>query len=457
MWYMPSYGRPQALRSMLDAPGAWPQKVIVLVNEDDPQREAYKEVARDLIAEGRRSPWVIWTVPAGSRCSDAHRFITQLWPDDPFYGLLCDDHWPITPGWHFDLAQAAGDRYIATPAGEPSFPKLRNAVVLGGELVRAMGSLVPVPVKHNFEDNLWDQVAEDFDLLRPRPNVIVEHRHWIHGKAEKDKTYQRGSADFATDQAIFTAWMGSLKRIEMSQRIGQLLGYGVSALDPSTIRLAIVVPIGDEIVDIGYHRALCKTMIELRNLGINMNIIESTGGSNVGKSRERVLWMAMANKPTHLMWIDSDMAWEPSQVVRLLASDHEFSCVVGVRKTDELKLCCNFFASQEFHPRTKFLKLRDVGFAFVMLKVSVIEKLCAAYPDLEYNAGEMAEYALFLEMIDERRERLSEDFAFCNRWRAIGGEIWGDPDAAIVHVGRKEYTGKLSDVFERAPKQIAAE
>lgn len=153
------------------------------------------------------------------------------------------------------------------------------------------------------------------------------------------------------------------------------------------------------------------------------------------------------------MFIDSDMGWQPKQIIRLLTADLEFACIVGVRKTDELKLCCNFLDKQEFHPVTKFMKLRHVGFAFVLMKVSVIEKMMKAYPDLRYNAGDNAEYALFLDMIDKgwgkHGERLSEDFSFCKRWRDIGGEIWCDPEAAIIHSGRKEYTGKVSDLYER--------
>lgn len=454
MWFMPSYGRPEALARMEQAPGGLPRTVCVLVNEDDPKHMDYRHYAdtRPL------RTWQIISIPRGSRCSDAHRLITKLWPHEPFYGLLCDDQWPVTPGWHEALVEAAGTHCISTPAGEPSFPLLRNALVLGGDLVRAMGTLVPAPVKHNYEDNIWDQIAADFHLLQPCPEVIVEHRHWTRGDAPKDATYQRGSADIDEDRKIFESWLRSADRIKMSGRIGKLVGASaVTTLDPKTVRLAILVPIGDEVVDKAYHTSIFNTGIELKNQGFNLNIIESTGGSHVGKARERVLWKAMKNKPTHLMWIDSDMGWQPRQIARLIASDHEFCAIPGARKTDELRLCFNPLPTQQLHPVTRFLKVRDVGFAFVLMKVSVIEKMCAAYPELEYNAGpEQRQWALFLDMIDNRRERLSEDFSFCERWRGIGGEIWLDPDASIIHAGRKEYTGKVSDHYDK-PALAAAE
>ena len=42
----------------------------------------------------------------------------------------------------------------------------------------------------------------------------------------------------------------------------------------------------------------------------------------------------------------------------------------------------------------------------------------------------------------------------------MGGEIWIDPDAALVHAGRKEYTGKPRDVIcevDEAKFKVAAE
>jgi hypothetical protein len=448
MWFMPSYGRPERLRDLLDAPGGWPSQVNVLVNKDDPARGEYEKYLRF-----PDRPWILVSIPAGSRCADAHRFITSEFPGQPFYGLLCDDHWPVTPGWWKAMEEAAGDCFIVVPNGEPNFPLFRNAGAFGGGLVRAMGSLVPCAVKHNFEDNLWDTVAKDFGILKPLPDVFVEHKHWRHGTAKRDMTYERGSADFESDRAIFQEWMVSNERAEMSKRVGKFLGVTVSTIDPKKVKLYIVVPIGDEHVDVGYHKSLNNTMVELAHRGFDCHIIETTGGSNVGKAREKLLWDAWRKNPTHIMFIDADMGWETDQIVRLITADHEFSCVVGVRKADETKLCCNFFQDpQEFHPHTKFLKIKDVGFAFVLLKASVIEKMCKAYPALRYNAGDNEEYALFIEMIDKREgkygERLSEDFSFCRRWLGIGGEIWCDPEAAIIHAGRKEYTGKVSDVFE---------
>jgi hypothetical protein len=223
MWFLPSYGRPQSIERMRKCPGGLPDTILVLINEDDPRHEDYHVIGRAAWFEGARVQWMMVEIPSGARCADAHRLILQRWPNEKFYGLLCDDQWPVTPEWWWSMENAAEDRYVVTPQGEASFPLCRTAVCLGGGLVRAMGSLVPVPVKHNFEDNLWDQIAADFKLLRPMPEHRVEHRHWTKGTAKPDMTYARGSADFERDAEIYDTWMKGPEKAAMYERIAEFL------------------------------------------------------------------------------------------------------------------------------------------------------------------------------------------------------------------------------------------
>jgi hypothetical protein len=44
-------------------------------------------------------------------------------------------------------------------------------------------------------------------------------------------------------------------------------------------------------------------------------------------------------------------------------------------------------------------------------------------------------------------QHLSEDYALCWRWRALGGEIWADVQSRFTHVGHAAYTGSLMDVL----------
>jgi hypothetical protein len=41
-------------------------------------------------------------------------------------------------------------------------------------------------------------------------------------------------------------------------------------------------------------------------------------------------------------------------------------------------------------------------------------------------------------------EYLSEDYAFCHRWRSLGGKLWLDTQSRLVHVGPREFLGDAS-------------
>lgn len=459
MWLMPSFGRPDALHRLLGAPGGWPDAVYVLVNRDDLQLLRYEQAIDGFGVTGDRHPWRLLIVPQGSRFADAVRFAYLEHPEEPFYGIVDDDYWPVTPRWHERMVEAAGAHYVALANNKQNFPAPWCCRVMGGALARAIGTIAPGKMRHNFSDDTWGRFAKDFDLLRPLEDVIVEHRHhWYDKSVPNDATYERGTGhDFDADRALYEEWLDSDERKAQCQRVAAMLGIGVRTMDLRKVHLAICTPMQDMRVDVAYFVSYTHSMLDLAKSGVKYTTYPTFGGSHIGKAREHVLWRAMANPEiTHLLFLDDDMGWDAHLPARLIMADHDFCAAVGVRKKEDIapedKFCFNPLPGHaRFHDVTRFLEVRDVGFAFVMLKRKVIERMIEAYPELRYNAKEEAQYALFLDMIDKRDgefgERLSEDFSFCRRWRDIGGEIWVDPAANLTHAGRKEYTGAVRETF----------
>jgi hypothetical protein len=67
------------------------------------------------------------------------------------------------------------------------------------------------------------------------------------------------------------------------------------------------------------------------------------------------------------------------------------------------------------------------------------------------SAGGASAVMLFETMIEpETGEYLSEDYAFCRRWRDLGGEIFADFASRLTHVGHASYEGSLKDSFAKA-------
>lgn len=178
---------------------------------------------------------------------------------------------------------------------------------------------------------------------------------------------------------------------------------------------------------------------------------------------------------THLLFIDSDISFDPAQVARMLAFDKDFVAGLYPAKVIDWQ-----GMAERFHPQGEGLSeaglryvgdlcvgaeaRRENGFAtatyagtgFQLIKRGVFERMIAAYPETKYSnihawppqSGSNNLYALFDCVIDkETGAYLSEDFAFCRRWRAIGGEIWLDLQSRLNHCGPYTFRGNAAARF----------
>lgn len=57
---------------------------------------------------------------------------------------------------------------------------------------------------HNFADQEFTLIMKANNLYTYVPEAVVEHKHWINGKAEQDKTYTDSQTRFEKDKELFT-------------------------------------------------------------------------------------------------------------------------------------------------------------------------------------------------------------------------------------------------------------
>jgi hypothetical protein len=181
---------------------------------------------------------------------------------------------------------------------------------------------------------------------------------------------------------------------------------------------------------------------------------------------------------THLLFIDADIGFEPAQVLRLINFGADMCAAIypiksidwdGVKaaveagRSDLQAAALNYVYEvadrDSVEARAGFAKVRYAGTGFLMIRRQALERMCAHYPNLRFERDHSAEaatassnrYALFDCMIDETGTYLSEDYSFCHRWTAIGGEIWADLSSGLNHVGPYVFRGDFSSQF--APMQ----
>jgi hypothetical protein len=104
---------------------------------------------------------------------------------------------------------------------------------------------------------------------------------------------------------------------------------------------------------------------------------------------------------------------------------------------------------------TGLIEMRWLSTGCWCLKRSVIEKMIKAYPELTFNGDDVMAhkiaYGLYLPMLYDlkegdfpgvkppRKKMLSEDWAFTNRWREIGGKVYADTSIVLNHWGKASF------------------
>ncbi|HLL26550.1 MAG TPA: hypothetical protein VKT73_02730 [Xanthobacteraceae bacterium] len=237
---------------------------------------------------------------------------------------------------------------------------------------------------------------------------------------------------------------------------------------PPAPSIFIGTPCFGGLVTTGYMMSALKLMQygEAAGFSINLNLLGRD--SLVTRSRNTLVAQFLTTNDTHLMFIDSDITFEPELIHRMLAFDQDVVAGMYPAKafrwdvpqkirdreppqTAGLQYVGKFCEGAELERRGPFATGVYCATGFTLMKRSVIERLIKAYPERAYSSdhvyvpakSEQEFYALFECMIDpETKEYLSEDFGFCRLWRALGGKIWLDVEGALVHTGPYDFAGE---------------
>lgn len=126
-----------------------------------------------------------------------------------YIGFMGDDHRPRTQGWDRILCDAIGDKPgVAYGDDLLQGANLPTAVVLSSSIVRKIGYMVPPVLVHMYMDNFWKELGEGLNNIHYRPDVVIEHLHYLAGKAINDLQYQEvnSAAVYEKDRISYEAY-----------------------------------------------------------------------------------------------------------------------------------------------------------------------------------------------------------------------------------------------------------
>lgn len=233
------------------------------------------------------------------------------------------------------------------------------------------------------------------------------------------------------------------------------------------MKVVFAIPALTGEVKVRCHQSLVATYRLLHQSGIEYEefFVENCPYLPVARATLAAMFMKDA-EATDLFFIDSDVGFDPSGVMKILARPEGIVAGIYPLKRDfphgypvELKMVDGKpFGFRIGGPREYLVEANFLPTGFMRVKRIVFEKLAEAYPELKYEhsvvevmgAGVTEAYDFFGMGAFGRKFR-TEDFAFCQRWRDIGGHCWIMPDINFEHIGSKAYKGNLQNFLLRQP------
>ena len=109
-----------------------------------------------------------------------------------YIAFMGDDHRIRTPEWDVRLVEAIKDLPYGISYGNDLFQgaNLPTAVLVNSNIIKKLGFMAPPAMKHLYLDNFWRDMGNKLGSLRYLNDVIIEHMHYLNGKAEEDAGYQ---------------------------------------------------------------------------------------------------------------------------------------------------------------------------------------------------------------------------------------------------------------------------
>jgi len=222
------------------------------------------------------------------------------------------------------------------------------------------------------------------------------------------------------------------------------------------MKLMIATPAFSGKVNVSYALSLSDTVLLLAQHNIQVEICIHSSGSLLVAERNRLNKAFLKSDCTHMLCIDSDIAWPPRAVLAMLNYDLDF--VGGCYPARGEKI---FLFRPVYNPdrsvvvsEKKLVKMNYIPAGFLLMKRCVLEKMHEHFkedyfkpkdPKYEKDDG----FCLFNTEVRDG-EFWGEDFVFCRKVREAGFDIWVDPLIEFDHDGLR---GMLMNCLTNEPEK----
>lgn len=236
-----------------------------------------------------------------------------------------------------------------------------------------------------------------------------------------------------------------------------------------------------------YTRSIADLSALCAKYNIQLQMYFLFNESLITRARNYCVDEFLRSDATHLMFIDSDIGFNPQDVLALLALQTEESSydVIGgpypkkciswekIKQAvdkgvadEDANVLEKYVGDYVFNPKGgqnqiplgQPVEVLEIDTGFMMIRKSVFTKYKENFPHLSYKPdhvrtehfdGSREIHAYFDCIIDPDSKRyLSEDYMFCYNIQKMGSKVWLCPWMRLQHVGSYIFGGSLIDLAQ---------
>ena len=162
----------------------------------------------------------------------------------------------------------------------------------------------------------------------------------------------------------------------------------------------------------------------------------------IQRARNYLLSLAHENAVDDLVWIDSDIGFEPEHFFRLLS--HPVDVVGGCypKRSENEDYPVRIEGNKiEVDKKTGLLLIDGIGTGFLRFSKTAIKALWESSKPYKDN-GKNGRWAF--EISEENGELVGEDIGICHKLKRLGFNIYLDASINCLHIGPKAFRGNFA-------------
>jgi hypothetical protein len=210
-------------------------------------------------------------------------------------------------------------------------------------------------------------------------------------------------------------------------------------------KVLIATPAYDGRLDVWYTNSLVNTIRIAQANGIFVHPIFMSYDALIQRARNDLFALAIEGQYDDMIFIDSDMEWNPEWIMELLSRPEDVVGGTARKKTDDAEIYVAKTQDLTTH-ENGLIKCEGLGTGFVRLSRKAFTALWDISPEYQ-NEGKVRRMICDVQVVDG--QLYSEDTVLFKKLNKLGFDCWLNPKMTCAHIGTKKFSGNMIDYIQR--------